>query len=340
MEKRDIFILFGGQSSEYEVSLASVCNVLSFVDGDKYNVHKIGITRRGEWYFIEGEIDCILEDNWEQRCKKVPICVDFSSKSFILEGKRIRPSAVIPILHGEYGEDGRVQSLFELLDLRCVGVDSACASLCMDKGLCKCVALSSLIPVVPYIAVGRREYSLDTLISEIGEGECDLFVKPSRGGSSVGITHVRHTNELDSAMKHAFEYCDTVLVEEAISGRECEVAILEGDGEIIVSEVGEILYSSDFYDYETKYHSDGVKYQIPAKISPKCADECREFAKKLFILLGCRGMARVDFFVREDEIFFNEINAIPGFTSSSMYPMLLERKGFALNSIIDFLIDG
>ena len=338
MEKRDIFVLFGGQSSEYEVSLKSAYQILLAIDDKKYNVHKIGITRQGEWYLFKGKIEEILEDSWHKNEKNVPICVDFSSKSFVIEGKRLRPSVALPIMHGEYGEDGRVQSLFELLGIKCALVDSACASLCMDKHLCKCVALSSLIPVAPYIVVNEQDYSYEKLLLEIGEGECDLFVKPSRGGSSVGISHIRSTRELEGAMSRAFEICDTVLIEEAILGKECEVAILENNGQMIVSEVGEISHESDFYDYETKYHSNGVKYHIPAKISQKCAEECRDFAKSLFSLLGCSGLARVDFLVREDEVFFNEINAIPGFTKSSMYPMLLERKGFALNAIIDALL--
>ena len=337
MEKRDIFVLFGGASNEYEVSLLSAHNVLSALDGERFNIHKIGITRQGEWYLFKGSLDEIANGKWAQSEQKVPICVDFPSKSFVFDGKRVRPSVAFPVMHGEFGEDGRVQSLFELLDIKCVGVDSACASLCMDKHLCKCVAQAALIPTAPYIALRRGHYLLDMLKEELGK-KFDLFVKPSRGGSSVGISHIRCEEELESALERAFSVCDTALIEQTVVGRECEVAILEKDGEIIVSEVGEISHKSDFYDYETKYHDDGVKYHIPARISQKSADMCRNFTKMLFELLGCRGMARVDFFVNEQEVFFNEINAIPGFTESSMYSMLLKNKGFSLKSILEALL--
>ena len=337
MEKRDIFILFGGASNEYEVSLLSAHNVLCTLDSERFNIHKIGITRQGEWYLFKGTLDEIANGEWAQSGKKVPICVDFSSKSFIIDGKSVRPSIAFPIMHGEYGEDGRIQSLFELLNIKCVGVDSASASLCMDKHLCKCIAESALIPTSPYIVLRRGEYSLEEIKEEIGKS-FDLFVKPSRGGSSVGISHIRKRRELKGALERAFAVCDTVLIEQAIVGRECEVAILENGTELIVSEVGEISYQSDFYDYETKYHDKGVKYQIPAGIPQKSADMCRNFAKTLFKLLGCRGMARVDFFVGEDGVFFNEINAIPGFTQSSMYAMLLKNKGFSLKFVLDTLI--
>ncbi len=339
MSKLEICVLFGGMSSEHEVSLASAHTVLGAIDEKKYIVRKIGITRGGEWYLFEGSISEILEDKWHKSDKKVPICVDFLEKCLVCGDKKIRPSVAFPVMHGEYGEDGRVQSLFELLGIKCVGADSRCASLCMDKYLCKCVATRERIPVTPYITVKKGHYEINELLCKIGESICDLFVKPSLGGSSVGISHIHSEGELAGALERALKYSDTVLIEEAIKGSECEVAILEREGECVVSEVGQICYEADFYDYQTKYFSSSVKYKIPASISLKCAEECRDFAKRLFLALGCRGMSRFDFFVCENgQIYFNEVNAIPGFTGGSMYPMLLRAQGYELEVLIDALI--
>lgn len=339
MKKRTVFILFGGKSSEYEVSLASAHSVLSAIDEAEWDVIKIGITRDGKWYRFFGENEEILKDIWHKNSKNKPLCVDFSRKCFVSEGEELKADIAFAVMHGEYGEDGRIQSLFELLEIELVGPDSFSASLCMDKQLCKTVAMREGIPVAPYTELTKRQFEeSDSLWAELeGLGD-DIFIKPSRAGSSVGITHIHAENELNAALLNAFSVCDRVLAEKAIHGNECEVAILENGSGIIVSEVGKIVHKSDFYDYETKYHSDGVEYEIPAKIPEECRLLCKNYAMELYRALGCGGLCRFDFFVTEHEVIFNEVNAIPGFTSGSMYPMLMRKAGYSLSGLVSALL--
>lgn len=342
MDKISVCVLFGGKSSEYEVSLSSAYAVLEAIDNEKYIVYKIGVSRDLEMYLFEGENEQILNDTWLEKAKNKPICVDFCKKSLVCEGEKIKPTLAFPVMHGEYGEDGRIQALFELLDIKIVGASSAGASLCMDKLLCKSVAMRELIPVVPYVALSQREAKkiteaeLTELFRDLGQ---DVFVKPTKCGSSVGITRVRSEKALREAIKTALECSDTVLIEKSISGKECEVALTEIDGEVVASEVGEISYKADFYDYKTKYASSKVKYKIPAKIPKECRDLCQKYAKELFCALGARSLCRADFFVTDKaEVYFNEVNSIPGFTRGSMYPMLLERQGYKMSELVDLLI--
>ncbi|MBQ2809842.1 MAG: D-alanine--D-alanine ligase [Clostridia bacterium] len=340
MSKKTICVIFGANSNEYEVSLKSAYSVLMALDTEKYIIHKIGITREGKWLLFGGSFDEILSDTWHKNPKNEPLCVDFNKKCLLAPTKALRPDIVLPMLHGEYGEDGRIQSIFELLDIKTVGVSSAGAALCMDKHISKTIAMRELIPVVPYVVARRGKYDPEELRTMI-KAEGAVFVKPTRAGSSVGISRVTLPSELDMALAEAFKYSSEVLIEKAIDGRECEVAILENDGKIIVSEVGEISYKAPFYDYKTKYASSTVKYKIPSQIPDICRHLCRKYASELFVALGAKGMARVDFFVTDEgEVYFNEINAIPGFTSSSMYPMLMEREGYSMRALIDALINN
>ncbi len=339
---KEICILFGGKSTEYDVSLRSVAFVLSSFEKLPYRIHKIGITRDGKWLLFKGENSEILEDKWHENPKNEPICIDFSQKMLFTDSERLYPDVAFPVMHGEYGEDGRVQGVLELLEIPIIGVDSFSASLCMDKEKCKIIAQSRGIPVAPYVALRKNskdnEKVLNLIKTDIRRG-IDVFVKPSRGGSSVGISHIKHERDLDTAIKSAFSLCDTILIERAISGHECEVALLEDGGALIVSEVGKISYTGDFYDYDEKYKSANVKYEIPAQITDTCRTLCQKYAEEIFLLLGCHSMARVDFFVTEQgQVYFNEINAIPGFTSISMYPMLLSHAKITPSDLIIRLI--
>ncbi|MBQ8738635.1 MAG: D-alanine--D-alanine ligase [Clostridia bacterium] len=339
---KEICVLFGGKSTEYDVSLRSVLFVLSVLEKLPYRIHKIGITRNGKWLLFKGENSEIAEDKWHENPKNEPICVDFSQKMLFTDSERLYPDVAFPVMHGEYGEDGRIQGVLELLEIPVIGVDSFSASLCMDKEKCKIIAQSSAIPVTPYVALRKNGEDNEKIIgmikTDIRRG-VDVFVKPSRGGSSVGISHVKHESELDSAVKTAFSLCDTVLIERAINGHECEVAILETGSALTVSEVGKISYTGDFYDYDEKYKSTNVKYEIPAQITDKSRTLCQKYAKEIFLLLGCRSMARVDFFVTEQgQVYFNEINAIPGFTSISMYPMLISHEKITPSELMTRLV--
>ncbi|MBO5374526.1 MAG: D-alanine--D-alanine ligase [Clostridia bacterium] len=336
MNKLRVCVIFGGQSGEHEVSLSSATAILNAMNYDKYIVYKIGITRTGEWYLFEGENGLVLEDKWLENGKNTPICVDFARKCLISDGKELQIDVAFPALHGDFGEDGRVQALFELLGIPMVGPSTASAATCMDKHLCKSIAMRELVPVAPYVAFSRRDFIN-------GDTECELdgvvFVKPSTAGSSLGITRASGKSEIACAIAEALKYSNEALVEREIRGRECEVAVTEIDGQIVVSEVGEISYKGEFYDYATKYKSSKVKYKIPARIGEECRNLCKKYAKTLFKALGCHGHARFDFFVtKEKEIYFNEVNALPGFTEGSMYPMLMNKLGYDMPRLIDLLI--
>lgn len=337
MSKIKVCVLFGGQSGEYEVSLNSAYSVLSAIDKEKYIVYKIGITRNGQWYLFDGENELVLNDSWLENGKNVPICVDFSKKAFICDGLELYPNVIFPLLHGDFGEDGRAQSLFEMMGVPFVGCGSRASAICMDKALCKTIAIKEFVPVAPFITVNRGEFQNDEYDLSL---DWSAFVKPNDKGSSIGISRAKTNQELRVALANALAHSSVAIVEQEIKGAECEVAILQVGNEIIVSEVGQISYKGDFYDYQTKYHSRSVKYKIPAKIGTECSDLCKKYAKKMFLALGCRGLCRVDFFVtKSGEIFFNEVNTIPGFTKGSMYPMLLEKQGYDLPRLIDALID-
>ena len=333
MKKKSVFVVFGGQGSEHSVSLRSAYTVLEAMSKSKYIIYKIGISRDGQWYLFEGENDLILNDQWLQSGKNSPISIDFCEKHFMVNGSKLRPDIVLPILHGDYGEDGKIASLFELLNVKIVGCPSDVGALCMDKMLCKLVAMAHLVPIVPYTVVSRTQAS---------GFECDfdgdVFVKPTKSGSSLGVTRARGVGQISSAIDEALKYSRTALIEKAIDGFECEVALTEINGKLSVSEVGQIIHKSSFYDYETKYSSNLVKYKIPAKISEECRDLCKKYAEIMFRALGCRGLCRADFFVSNNEVYFNEVNTMPGFTLGSMYPMLLKHQGYKLSAIIDLLI--
>lgn len=336
MEKTSICVLFGGKSGEHEVSLRSAYSVLEAIDESKYIIHKIGITREGEWYLFKGDNRLILEDKWQGEGENTPICVDFCQKHLLIGGEKLRPDVVFPVLHGAFGEDGRIQALLELLEIPYIGCNSASSALCMDKVLCKGVAMQAFVPVVPYIAVTEREYKSNTYECDL---EGDVFVKPSSSGSSLGISRARGAEQIECALGVALRHSPTALVERAIEGAECEVAVTEINGKAVASEVGQISYKADFYDYETKYHSSAVKYKIPAKISRECRNLCKKYALDMFYALGCSGLCRMDFFVtRDEEIYFNEVNTLPGFTSGSMYPMLLKRQGYDMRALVDLLV--
>ena len=330
MKKHSVFILFGGQSAEHEVSLRSAYSVLESMSKSKYIVYKIGITKDGKWYLFEGDNELILKGEWLQNGKNTPIRVDFCRKCFVIGGECIRPDVAFGVLHGDYGEDGRVTALFELLGIKAVGCPSASGALCMDKVLCKLVAMEHLVPVVPYAVVTDAECDCDF--------EGDVFVKPSKSGSSIGVSRASGKEQISSAIAEALKYSSSVLIEKAIKGAECEVALTEMNGRVIVSEVGQIVYKSDFYDYSTKYASNTVKYKIPAKISEECRILCKKYAIEMFRALGCKGLCRADFFVCGDEVYFNEVNSMPGFTAISMYPMLMKHKGYKMSALVDLLI--
>ena len=332
----NLCIIFGGKSSEYEVSLRSACAVLENIDKSKYDIVKIGITKNGKWYKTDASPSEIAADEWQRGAKEL-VC-DLNRGVFVTSEKEIiKPDVVFPVMHGENVENGTLQGVFEAMNVKYIGCNVKSSALAYDKHFSKLIAEICGIKVAKY-RIARRWESEEKILKRAKGLEYHVFVKPAEVGSSCGITKVKGVNNLLKALDFAFEYCDKVIIEEQVVGKEVEIAIAQSNGKIVMTECGEITYSSDFYDYDTKYKSNDVGYQIPANIDTSLEKKLKSQAKRLFCEMGCTGLSRIDFFVTENEVIFNEINTLPGFTEASMFPMLFEKKGVSFKRLIDMLI--
>lgn len=352
-EKKRVCLIFGGRSTEYKVSLRSVCSVLSNIDREKFNVTTVGITEDGVWYLYRGDTDSIRNDTWHTG-DVCPITVDPASGHGGLyytdggERKKLPVDVIFPVVHGKYCEDGTLQGMLSMCGIPYVGCGCASSAVCMDKTMTKLILSNYEIPQANAIVVDARElaHAEDDVVCRVENMlPYPVFVKPSSSGSSVGAAKAEDRESLISAMKCAAVYDRKILVEEYIVGREVEIAALEdADGAVTLSCCGEIDPGSGFYDYETKYENDNAKYYIPAHIKPETELRIKETASLIFSVLGCRGFSRIDFFVRDfkgtEDIVFNEINTLPGFTSISMYPQLMEKVGIGYGELITRLIEG
>lgn len=344
MEKSTVCLIFGGKSSEYEVSLHSAFAVASHIDKEKYEVLKLGITKDGEWYIFDGEERDIFNDTWWQKSDYItPVTLDFSIGCITVFDKivySLKPDIVFPVMHGAFGEDGRIQGALEMSGMKFVGCGSLSSAVCMDKYLTKLVAESIGVPCAKSVVAYKGELaSREALRAKISKIGYPVFIKPCRSGSSVGISKVNYASELDTALEKAFYCSDRVIVEEAVDGKEVEAAVMCDGGRIKVSTLGEIGYFGEFYDYDTKYKDKTVSYIIPAKIEKQCERAIRSYCRKLFSSLECKGFCRMDFFVKKDGgVLFNEVNSIPGFTDISMFPKLFINDGYSFSSLIDTLI--
>ena len=348
---KTVLILFGGKSSEYEVSLSSATGVYENIDKETYRVLLAGITKDGRMYLYEGDPKKILADEWEQD-KKAPLTIDFSRGELLVlrEGNSeyIHVDTVLPMIHGKYCEDGTMQGLFAVAGIPVAGCSCQASAVCMDKAVAKEIVAAEVGANLAKAVVARaRECRSDADIERIREQAerefgYPMFVKPSRAGSSVGVNKVKNADAFARALRKAFEEDTKVLVEEAVVGREIEVAVLEEGDELIAAHPAEIdVGSSEFYDYETKYISDASSYYLPARLTEEKQNEVREIAAKIFRALDCRGFARVDFFCTPDGSFvFNEINTLPGFTPISMFPKMMMNEGITYSGLIDRLITG
>lgn len=336
--KKNICIIFGGKSEEYEVSLRSAYSVLTNIDTDRYKITKIGITRDGKWLHYVGNNEDILKDKWQSNTK--PVKIDFSTGRVDNLGEI---DIIFPVAHGTFCEDGRLQGILEALNIKYAGCDSFSSFLCMDKHITKMVANSLDIPVVRSICITKNQLdNFHSILKNVSKTGFPVFVKPALSGSSRGACRIDRADNLYSAIKDAFFYSNKVLIEEFIDCTECEIGALElPNGEVIFSEVGSLSYHSDFYDYNTKYINEGTSYDIPASLPKEASDKIKEYARALFSALGCRGLSRLDFFVTSDnKVYFNEINTLPGFTSISMYPKLFENKDYTFKELINTIIDS
>ncbi len=322
-----VAVLAGGRSSEHEISLASARSVEAALDPARYDVATIAIERSGRWTLPSGsEPQGALG---AAPAESLPVLAD--SKPAELLG---RVDVVLPILHGPFGEDGTVQGLLELAGVPYVGAGVAASALCMDKDLCKKVLRESGIPVAAHHTIRLG----DPVSNPFGY---PVFVKPARLGSSVGISKALDDAGLEAAVALARRHDEKVLVEEFVAGTELECGVL---GNLrpapLASVVGEIVPHADWYDYAAKYEEGGSDIIVPARIADDVAVRVQQLAVSAFVATECEGMARIDFFLREDgEVLVNEINTIPGFTSTSVYARLFEASGIPYAKLLDRLIE-
>lgn len=348
---KNIILLFGGRSSEYEVSLSSATGAYNNIDKSKYNVHLVGITREGRFFYYAGDADKIAKDEW-QNDEKYPLSLDLSDGcvSYIKNGETVHlhVDAVMPMIHGKYCEDGTLQGLFAVADIPVVGCDCQSSAVCMDKAVTKMiVAAETKVRQAKAVVVRAADVKSDCDIEGIRE-KCEskfgypMFVKPSRAGSSVGVSKVRSAEKFAEALRVALGEDSKVLIEECINGVEVEVAVLEEHGKYTVAHPAEIdSGSAEFYDYETKYISDASSFYLPARLTEEKQNEVRSYAKAIFKALDCSGYSRVDFFYTpEGEFVFNEINTLPGFTPISMYPKMMVNEGISYSELVSRLIEG
>lgn len=349
MKKLSVCVLFGGISPEHEVSLRSAESVLNHLDREKYNLFPVGITKSGEWILYGGDdFSKLPSGEWlacaENRHAAIsPVrgqgLLNFEGDCVVRE----RIDVVFPVLHGENGEDGSVQGLLQLAGLPYVGPHVAASATCMDKTLTKLVADRAGIRQAAWRLVTAREMetNAEAVLDQLEQAFAyPVFVKPAGTGSSVGVAKAKNREALEKALHNAMKFDKKVLVEEFINGREVEVAVLGNDAPA-ASNCGEIDAGTEFYDYDAKYLSDCAKLYIPARISEEVEERVREAAIRVYEAMGCQGLSRVDFFVTYDkeEIVFNEINTLPGFTSISMYPKLFAASGIPYPELLDNLIE-
>lgn len=346
-KKIRVAILFGGKSPEHEVSLQSAKNVIEAIDKEKYEIILAGIDKSGRWY--SGELPQFISYAENPKLAKLASAknglaivpgdsgkklVDFSGKNNI--GKI---DVVFPVLHGSFGEDGTVQGLLKLVDVPFVGAGVLGSAVGMDKDVQKRLLRDAGVPSAKFVVIRREEKSsasYEGLATELGS---PFFIKPANLGSSVGVHKVRNEDQFKESIHDAFLYDSKILAEEYIKGRELECAVL-GNDRPEASLVGEVIPRHEFYSYEAKYlDENGAVLEIPAKIAAEAMENIRDLATRAFKALCCEGMARVDFFLRDDgSILVNEINTIPGFTKISMYPKLWEASGVSYSKLIDKLI--
>ncbi|MCT7682026.1 D-alanine--D-alanine ligase family protein [Lactobacillus iners] len=341
-KKIRVGLIFGGNSSEYEVSIISGRNIYKAIDKEKYDVYPMWITNTG---FLASDADSrkVLEDPTYQI--ENPHTVTNISNVIELSN-RPEIDVFFPIVHGNLGEDGCLQGLLRILDKPFVGDDVLAAAITMDKELNKIMAQRAGVPVADWISIKRFEYndakneklSYDYVSQKLGT---DLFVKPSNQGSSVGISHVTSASDYKAALAEAFKYDDKVLVEETIKGTEVETAVL-GNDDAIVSGVGQITNAQgSWYSYENKYNDNSTsKLQIPAALPSEIIETVRRQALKVYHATECSGLARVDSMLSSDnKVIFNELNSLPGFTNISMYPKLFEQVGISYTELITKLLN-
>lgn len=345
IEKLTVAVLFGGQSSEHEVSCVSAQTVIGAMDSSKYNKVLIGITKEGAWLKADS-IEAIASGEWKNSRIKAVLSPDATERCVLFfdgeKTEKVRIDVVFPVLHGMYGEDGTIQGLLEMAKLPYVGCGVLSSALSMDKAYTKMIVGPLNIRQAKYVLINHMDMKdMDRCVAKVEAGlNYPVFVKPSKAGSSCGVNKASNREALIEALKEAIQHDIRILVEETITGREIECAVLGGYAPA-ASDVGEVLAADDFYTYDAKYNNQESKTDIHPELPKGKLEEIRQAAAAIFKAVDGYGLARVDFFLEKDtdEVIFNEINTMPGFTSISMYPMLWEAKGVSKAKLVDRLIE-
>ena len=344
MGKKRIAVIFGGLSTEYAVSIQSAYAVLIHLNKEKYDIIPLGISKSGDWFRYSGIYEHIQSDTWlEDITKLTPVVVSQNrSISGIIElnsngNKVIKLDAAFPVLHGKNGEDGTVQGLLELAGIPLIGCNTLCSALCMDKDKAHTIVHSVGI-LVPQAIVMKQPINSDMLFDITQKLKYPLFVKPVRAGSSLGITKIKNKEELPRALAVAFEQDSEVIIEENIDGFEVGCAVL-GNTDLLMGRIDEIELTDGFFDYTEKYTLKSSKIHVPARIDMNTEKRIQETACTIYKVLGCSGFARVDMFLTpSNDIVFNEVNTIPGFTSHSRYPNMMKAIDLSFEDVLDRLI--
>jgi D-alanine-D-alanine ligase len=352
-----VAVVFGGRSSEHAVSCATAASVLEALDRDRYDVVPVGIAKDGHWVLAPDDPERLRlapghVPEVDTDAASVIVPTSATDRTLVVHEAGRPPrtlgevDVVFPLLHGPFGEDGTIQGLLDLADVRYVGSGVTASAVMMDKHVMKVLLASAGLPVGPYTVITDKEWRRDkaAAMDAVHGLAWPVFVKPARAGSSMGITKVSDREALEAAIEAAREHDPKVVVEAAVFGREIECGVLEGHGTdpTRTSELGEciVVRNHEFYDYEAKYLAEGdVRLETPADVPPGVAAEIREMAARAFDVAGCEGLARVDFFLTEaGDVLVNEVNTMPGFTPLSMYPRMWAASGLTYPELIDELI--
>lgn len=347
MTSPKLCVICGGKSSEHNVSLVSTKNIIAALNKKKYQLSLIGITLDGKWKlldpakpFVNSESTATISINLTGRDifirrKDDQVFIIDDSNGRVIDSIDI----LFPVMHGAFGEDGTIQGLFRSWELPFVGCDILGSALCMDKDLTKRVLRDSDIPVAKWVTL-RKYDDIPDFQSIVGELGLPVFIKPANAGSSVGVSKVNSESEYWQSIEEAFRHDEKILIEEACIGKEVECAIL-GNSHPKASPIGEIVPTENFYDFDTKYlNLTGASLKIPAEINDRIAQKIQDTAIKAFKLLECKGLSRVDFFLKPDDSFvLNEVNTLPGFTATSMYPSLWAHAGLSYSDLLDKIIE-
>ena len=326
---KKVLILFGGDSTEHYVSCKSCKSIIENIDRKLFKYEVAGIDFDNTWYKFSDDLFYLEGGSWKDaNILKIDNVINYL-KEF---------DVVFPITHGNNGEDGKLQGMLELFNNKFVGCKTLSSSIGMDKALSKVIFDSLNINQVPYLVI-EEDYGINDIIEEI---KFPVIVKPANGGSSIGINKANNKKELIKAIKEAKKYDNKVIIEKFIKARELECAVLENEKSIICSNPGEIKSANEFYDYDAKYVNQDSYTTIPDDLKEEVVNKIKDYSKKVFKTLNCNGYARIDFFYDEenDKIYINEINTIPGFTSISMYPKLMESFGISYTDLITTLINN